>query len=480
MFPLKGRLSSATVSVVFGVSVAILLGLAYAAQRGTEEYARSEGWVSHTREVEAQLALLRRDLSVVSNARYEMASDPAAKGKYDHAYSQIQSRLDSLTALTADNPDQTRRLRELRELSAQRLRLIDKNTPDTSPFTTAEKKASVAQEIELGQALRNTLDAMQANEETLLGQRKLLSAVNFLELRKMLTVALAAVMLVLVVSFYLLQEQLRQRTSAERAVRRLGARILQLQDEERRRLARDLHDGLGQTLVALELELKLLRRQMSGELKPGDEMERLNLAIDLAANGLNTTRTMSYLLHPPMLEQFGLAYSVKWYVEGFTKRTGIPCDLRFEDFPEKISETSQLVLFRVVQESLTNVHRHSGSSRAEIVLAGRGGSAVALVRDFGHGMPEELRRRIAETFVGAGVGLGGMRERVNELGGDFKIESGPGGTAILAEVPVVSLDSAETGEPRGSVSNPVAAEQQSQDKQGPSDPITFANAWETV
>ena len=224
-----------------------------------------------------------------------------------------------------------------------------------------------------------------------------------------------------------LESLVGQRTTA---LRRLSARLLRVQDEERRRIARELHDSLGQYLTAAKINLDVLARSS------GDGVVYLREAQQLIDRAISDTRTLSHLLHPPLLDETGFASAARWYVEGFGKRCGIAVTLEISDALERLSSETETALFRILQEALTNVHRHSGSRSVEVRLTRNASSAVFSVQDHGRGIPQETLARFQKDGTNVGVGLAGMRERVKELGGAFVIESGPKGTLLRAAVPL--------------------------------------------
>ncbi len=148
---------------------------------------------------------------------------------------------------------------------------------------------------------------------------------------------------------------------AEAAQRALSGRLLTLQDEERRRFARELHDSVGQHLAAMKMGISLLQNKL-----PGDSM--LQDCLKLLDDSIAETRTISHLLHPPLLDEAGLNSATRWFVEGFAQRSGVAVNLEIHDGEERLSEAIELVLFRVLQEGLTNVHRHSGAKQADVSL----------------------------------------------------------------------------------------------------------------
>jgi len=234
-----------------------------------------------------------------------------------------------------------------------------------------------------------------------------------------------------------LESEIAVRKRAEGQLGQLSVRLMTLQDEERRRIARDLHDTAGQTLAAI----KMVSASLEGQLRNRDEALRLLDQLNSLADGaLQEIRTTSYLLHPPLLDESGLASAARWFVEGFRKRSGIQAEFEIAGRFDRPSPSHELALFRVLQESLTNVHRHSRASAASVRLGSEAGRLSLEVTDNGAGIPAEELKRLGERAGGSGVGIAGMRERVRELGGELEIRSGPSGTSIAVSLPA--------GEPR--------------------------------
>ena len=225
----------------------------------------------------------------------------------------------------------------------------------------------------------------------------------------------------------------------ERTTRDVAASVMRAQDEERRRIARDLHDSTGQNLIAATLIAGRIEQALPETARPAfRQLEEMLQA------SIGEIRTVSYLLHPPLLDEAGLALAVRNFVEGFSERSGIAVDLDLLPHMQRLPADAELALFRVVQEALTNVARHSGSATALIRLArerhaGRE-AAILTVEDAGRGMPDfgGLRSRtIGENLpTGSGVGLASMRERLEQLGGRLEIRSAVGQTVITATVPL--------------------------------------------
>jgi PAS domain S-box-containing protein len=232
-----------------------------------------------------------------------------------------------------------------------------------------------------------------------------------------------------------LERRVKKRTaeleSAQEMLRALSRRLLQTQDEERRRIARELHDTAGQILAALSMNLVPLEQELSGlypELaKPVSESVAL---VDELSRDL---RTISHLLHPPLLDEAGLCSAIRWYVEGFAERSKIEVGLELPPDMERMAPESETAIFRIVQECLTNVHRHSGSPTAEVRITHENQEIRVEIRDEGKGIPAV--RADSGEGIRPGVGIQGMQERVRQLGGKFEISSGESGTSIVAVLP---------------------------------------------
>ncbi len=215
---------------------------------------------------------------------------------------------------------------------------------------------------------------------------------------------------------------------AERRLQRLSWRLLQAQDEERRRLARELHDSAAQTVVALSMNLARLARP-GDYLAPEKRDAILATCLDLAASATRELRTTVYLLHPPLLEERGLADALIWFVGGFQARSGIEVALDIDPDLERLPGRLELALFRVAQEGLSNVHRHSGSRTVALSLRRGAGAVVLEIQDAGCGLSSGVN-------LEEGVGISGMRERMAELGGTFDVVFTAGGAKLTASVSV--------------------------------------------
>jgi signal transduction histidine kinase len=238
-----------------------------------------------------------------------------------------------------------------------------------------------------------------------------------------------------------LEDRVQERTveldTANQNLRELSARLLQLQDDERRRIARELHDSVGQTLAALTMNLSAVRADIERLAKTASA---LTDSEGLVQEMSKEVRTISHLLHPPLLDEAGLTSAIRWYINGFAQRSKIKVDLDFPDDFGRLSQEVETAIFRVVQECLTNIHRHSGSPVAKIRITRSAGSVHVEVEDRGKGIPPEKKYAMGMNGT-PGVGIRGMRERLRQLGGNLEITSDGKGTVVVAWLPGASTAS---------------------------------------
>jgi signal transduction histidine kinase len=217
-------------------------------------------------------------------------------------------------------------------------------------------------------------------------------------------------------------------------LQKLSNRMVHLQDEERRRIARELHDGTTQSLIALNMDLAAITKILP---TPDPRVERkLSEAKELVQRCMDEIRTVSYLLHPPLLDDVGLELALQTYVEGFSTRSGIQVNLQLLQGLGRLPKETEVAIFRIVQEGLANIHRHAQSSTANITLGRDDGDLRLEIADRGRGIPPAV---LHGANGAVGVGLPGMRERVRQLGGRCEIESGNGGTTIRIVLSAASL-----------------------------------------
>lgn len=243
-----------------------------------------------------------------------------------------------------------------------------------------------------------------------------------------------------------LESLVEKRTAS---LRRLSSHLQRVQDDERRKIARELHDSAGQYLAAVKMNLAQLDKGLSkAKAATIKESEQL---IDRC---LGEIRTISHLLHPPLLDESGLSSAATWYAEGFEKRSGIKVKLNISSVEKRLPQPVEMALFRALQESLTNVHRHSGSSKVDICIDVENGEATLIVRDYGRGVSSDQLANFRKG-IDLGVGLVGMRERVSELNGKFRILSEKPGISVMVTIPTKPkqegiISSVDSSEERGS------------------------------
>jgi signal transduction histidine kinase len=230
-----------------------------------------------------------------------------------------------------------------------------------------------------------------------------------------------------------LEQAQRKLQESEKSLRALSLHVLRAQDEERRRIGREIHDSVGQYVSVLKMKLDAMN------VTPPTPEETIECA-NLAEECVKQVRTLSYLLYPPMLEEMGLTSAIPWYLEGFSKRSGIQTVFHTSNDFGRLSRDAELVLFRVLQESLTNVQRHSGSKSVEINIFHANDVVALQVIDKGKGMPASIVEEGHQNWTGSlGVGLRGMSERLRSLGGMLQISSNEMGTEVRATVPLQDL-----------------------------------------
>lgn len=231
---------------------------------------------------------------------------------------------------------------------------------------------------------------------------------------------------------YGLYQNITARSKAETTIRQLSDRLMNLQEEERRRIARDLHDTTSQELAVLNMNLQRLERMVDPEASPVRAL--LSETLQLAAECSQKIRTASYLLHPPLLQEAGLKTAVLWLVSGFTDRSGIKANVDIDLKLSRLSQDVELTLFRIVQESLANVLRHSGSSVVDVIVRSKSNWITMKVVDQGHGIQNA---QVAAGSWTPGVGIAGMRERIERLGGSLEVIAGAQGTTVSAALPQI-------------------------------------------
>jgi signal transduction histidine kinase len=228
----------------------------------------------------------------------------------------------------------------------------------------------------------------------------------------------------------------RELNDSYNQMRTLTGRLMRAQDDERRRIAQMLHETTAQDLAALKMLLARLNRTCD-QLRDG-ERSALTESIGLAEQSISEIRTLSYLLHPPFLDETGLLSALRWYASGFAERSGIEVDLELPESFQRLPLDTETALFRIVQESLINIHRHAESKTACIVLQRDAETLMLEIVDHGRGIPDTCLKRIMSGGGGVGVGIAGMSERIEQLDGRLEITSNERGTIVRARLPLAT------------------------------------------
>jgi signal transduction histidine kinase len=420
-------------NAILGVAIALLLVSSLAACVALFRFRAGESWVRHTRDVQSTLAQF--DMSASRTWRlsleYLSSGDDTILRQEADLTRDMRSSIASVRHLTADNNQQQSNCALLEDATEKSISLVDREIElkRSGKLDGAAQRMFIAQVVAAAAEVDNLVQRMYVGEEQLLTERRKRVTDSFAWSIAILIISLLSAMLMFVVHNHLLTREVRARTQAEASQRSLSARLLIVQDEERRRFARELHDSVGQNLAALKMVLSGVRAQLPGNYTVEDCLKMLD-------DSLSETRTISHLLHPPLLDEIGLKSASRWFVEGFAKRSGIATKLDIADGAERLPDLMELVLFRVLQEGLTNVHHHSGAAKAEVSLAEVEGNVVLRIRDYGKGLPQDVLENMREGGQPHGVGLASMTERLREIGGRLEVNSAEDGAEIVARVPL--------------------------------------------
>jgi signal transduction histidine kinase len=419
--------------LAFLSALILLFGCGLAATIAISRFLRAAKWAAHSYEVQVALGDLQTSLSNAARTRtvYLNSGDETTLEAYPSLKKHVHNDLTQMRELVRDNPSQLSFALQLDDIVLRRLELLDASIEmrRAGPIDDATQLRLSRENVTAAADFVEVSQRMMDEEEKLLGRRRELFGSLFFWVLAILAAGFVIAVVLLWIHFRLLSSELAEREKTEESARRLSVRVLQLQDEERRKFSRELHDSLGQLLAVAKMHMTVLLDK-----NPNDEL--LKEIDQLLTDSVSETRTISHLLHPPLLDEVGLASAARWYAEGFAKRSGIEIVADIPDDLQRMPRPAELVLFRVLQESLTNIHRHSRSSRAEISLHTNPKGAVLRIRDYGKGISREMLETFKLTGGNVGVGLAGMRERVREQGGHFDIQSDRNGTTITVAMPI--------------------------------------------
>ena len=440
--PVNKRVSQRTqTQLAFGAAVILLVVSGVAAYATVVRLRIAERWVGHTRDVQSSLADLNNISARAGRARtrYVDTGDNAFFEEYQSAAADIPPKMQLIERLLADNPEQP----DVAETADKRYQPPARPAEPVGPVEAQWVCAMRRSRRGCGRKLstcqpRPTRCCRQCRtSEQLLLDYAPGAVATGCSASPHTSCALPSSSRWRLFFFHyrLLNAELNAREQAEASLRALSVRLLELQDQERRKFSRELHDSLGQYLVGVKMNLTML-----GNSVPANAL--ISECIKLLDQAMTETRTISHLLHPPLLDETGFASAARWYVEGFAKRSGIQTSLDMPEDLGRLPSSLELALFRVLQESLTNVHRHSKSRKADV--------SVTTVEQSGRAAGKRLRKgHSARTFSTAfvdkrahgGVGLAGMRERIHELGGRLEMDSDSHGTQVVATLPRVERKS---------------------------------------
>ncbi|HEX4538005.1 MAG TPA: ATP-binding protein [Candidatus Acidoferrum sp.] len=440
--PPRSARPASLIPVLLGfLFLAVIAVAAFLTQRGINN---STNWVVHTYDVRGELQNLRTQLAEirVSALAYSGSGDETERQVFRQHSEYIEKASEHLRKLTADNARQQERLSELQSLSRNYVAQLQRDlAPGVQPNSDLPAKLAAIREFDSQESQVDRLVIRMEEEEISLLSRRLGTwNREFWRTSVVLTLALFAALGFLAYNFRLLSREIVRTRELELiqrenvlSSRALSARILDLQDAERRRIARELHDSVGQYLVGLKINLEQLLGSRANLTSAHENL--LAQTIELAERSMLEVRTISHLLHPPLLDEVGLESAIRWYADGFALRSALKVSLHLDSIINRLPKEVELALFRVLQESLTNVHRHANAKSIEVVLTCSSGHIVLSVIDDGVGMAAEVLTRFSSGRA-SGVGLAGMRERLAELDGTLEVERASRGTAVRATIPV--------------------------------------------
>jgi signal transduction histidine kinase len=441
---------SSKAQTAFVSAVLLLLLSAFATYTAIGRLLATQEWVMHSHEVQASVGDVESAVLRAGRSRgaYRSFGTDEFRREFEAAIPQLSGSLHTLQQMTRDDPRQQELCAQLEAVTAKRIALLQESVQlkQDSPQDEHGQAEIDRRGVALATEMTSITQQIRDEEKRLLEVRTKSAGRQF-----RLTVGILAAVLVLALGllflhYRFLSIELKARERAEKiareseqSLRHLTGRLLQLQDAERRRFSRELHDSLGQYLTGVKMNLEMFVAQGKDDL--------LTEAIHLLDQSIAETRTISHLLHPPLLDEAGLASATKWYLEGFGKRSGIEVKLDLPTDLGRLPKSVEIGLFRVLQECLTNIHRHSESPKAEVVLQRFPDHVALQIRDFGKGIAvaSSFSATNGKAVKYSGVGLAGIRERMIELGGTLSVERCSPGTLVTVSIPL--FDEADDSDP---------------------------------
>jgi signal transduction histidine kinase len=432
---------------LLSIAASIVFATGFVAVRTEYASIESRNWLLHSYDIRQRISELEIARAEARSAAlaYLVEHKQSEKDRLDEQINIAKHAVQNIREMVQDNPFQSGRAEKLQLLIDQQSDLLQQCLQKPA-FTVSDFGTDPLQEMHDRKSEIGTItSAMDDNEESLVRLR--LQTWNKLFWRNLIVIGIALIVALLLVlySFRQLKSEIAARKELEHlarvnaeSFRALSARILELQDIERRKIARELHDSVGQYLAGLKMSLS----QLSSSQTPpsGAASSWLLETIDLTDRALSEIRTISHLLHPPLLDELGFESSAKWYVEEFAKRSNTKVNLEIGGIVDRLPRGIELALFRVLQESLTNVHRHAGAQSVDVQVTCADGKVILQVADNGTGIPPQVLQQFRAGSA-AGIGLSGMRERLIELRGTLEVQSSPTGTTIKATLPTTQCES---------------------------------------
>jgi signal transduction histidine kinase len=395
----------------------------------------NEKWVRHTYDVEVAAKDLESALAAVGRYRiaYLDSGTTEALMEFGAATKRVPEAVEKIRRLVSDNPSELALVDRLQSNAKERI-AISVESVELKERNQSDPVKDVAITSRVARSSFETAeitDQMRENEDALLEKRVQTSSSLFAIALAILIASAVSSAVMFWIHYRLLNGELRERRAAEKQLRQLSGRLMRLQDEERRKFARELHDSLGQNLAVAKMTMDSLGASNRSDPRYAD-------LGGLLEECYSQTRTISYLLHPPLLDEIGFASAAKWFIEGYSKRTGIEVSVNISLQVERLPRDLELVLFRILQETLTNIQRHSKSARATVSVESKHQNVSMVVRDYGEGIPKEIMANFEVNGIQPGVGLAGISERVREFGGKWELKSNGAGTEISVQIPLTA------------------------------------------
>jgi signal transduction histidine kinase len=425
----------------FASGAALLAASAIAAGILIAQIENSNQRVMHAFGLQVSLEDLESTLAAAGRARllYANTGDRQYIAQTESELDAANDELNSILSQTWEIPAHRDSYSQLSSLARRRMditrtALLAAEEGNVSP---SAQDAYTHQIIDVADAMKTSLEQLELHEQEFANQRRIVSQRLFAAIVWVLVCALVVAVALLYLNYKFLLSELIERRRAERSavesqetLRLLSVRLIRAQDEQSRKFSRELHDGLGQYLSLAKMNLSRHIRTTA------ERTELLSETVELLDRSIAETRTISYLLHPPLLDDMGFLFAARWYIEGFAERSGIEVKAEIPENAERLPLAVEMALFRVLQECLANIHRHSGSKRADVTLVISPTDASLRIRDYGKGISPLVLQQFHANGGRVGVGLAGMRERIREQGGHLDLQSNASGTTVTVRIPV--------------------------------------------